>query len=228
MNDITGTSIPDTPADIPPEIPADAEEGLALSGSLGAIWTGSRLLIGAMTFLFGAFGFTFFYLRSLNSHGRWHPPHEQPSLLIGTAAIVVIVASAVIHNLGLYRLRSGLNLDWRVAALVSLGLGVAGAALEVWQLTRLEFFPGDSGFASTFVGWVPVYVIIVLGAMYWLETVVARSLRVRTAWIGEAGVGETLNGEAVRMRASLDAFNYFWNYLAAVGIVFWFLFYVVG
>jgi hypothetical protein len=141
---------------------------------------------------------------------------------------VLIVASALIHDLGIHRMRQGLNLDWRVAALVSLGLGVAGAALEIWQLTRLEFFPGDSGFASTFVGWVPVYVVTVLGAMYWLETVVARSLRVRTAWVGEGGLGESLRPEAVRMRASLDAFNYFWNYLALVGVVFWFLFYVVG
>lgn len=223
MTDTTDISTPG----VPPEIPPDAEETLALSANVGAIWTGSRLMMGATTFLFGAFAFTFFYLRSLNSHGRWHPGHEQPSLLIGTAAITLIVASAVIHNLGLFRLRSGLNMDWRVAALVSLGLGVGGAALEVWQLTRLEFFPGDSGFTSTFVGWVPVYVITILGAMYWLETIVARSLRVRTAWIGE-GLAGSLNEEAVRMRASLDAFNYFWNYLAIIGLVFWFLFYILG
>lgn len=218
----------DIPIDAPSPIhPAD-EEGLALSAAIGATWTGSRLLIGACSFLFGAFAFTFFYLRSLNSHGLWHPSHQEPSLLIGTAAIVVIIAGSVVHNLGMVRLRAGLNLDWRVAAVTCLGLGVAGIALEVWQLTRLNFFPGSSGYASVFVGWVPVYVVLLLGAMYWLETVVARSLRVRDAWVGEGGLGGSITAEATRMRASLDAFNYFWTYLAGVGVVFWFLFYVVG
>jgi hypothetical protein len=217
----------DVPDDTPPAIDPGEEEGLALSAAIGAMWTGSRLLIGACTFLFGAFGFAFFYLRSLNSHGMWHPSAQQPSVLIGTSAIVVIVISALLHNIGLYRLRSGLNLDWRVSALTALGLGVLGIGLDVWELTRLNFFPGASGFASVFVGWVPVYVILGLGAMYWLETMVARSLRVRNAWSGEGGLGGSITPEAVRLRASLDAFNYFWTYLALVGVVFWFLFYVV-
>ena len=215
-------------ADFPPAISPDEEQGLATSAEVGSIWTGSRLLIGLTTFLFGSFGFTFFYLRSLNSHGLWHPSSQQPSVLIGTSAMVLIIASAVLHNLGLHRLRAGVNVDWRVAAIVSIGLGVIAAGLLVWELTRLNFFPGASGYASTFVGFVPIYVIVVLGAMFWLETVVARSLRVRSAWIGEGGLGGSVTPEAIRMRASLDAFNYYWSYLALVGVVFWFLFYVIG
>jgi hypothetical protein len=217
----------DPPPSIHPTAITD-EESLTAGAAIGAIWTGSRLLIGACSFLYGAFVFAFFYLRSLNSHGRWHPPHQHPSVLIGTTAVVVILASAGLHNFGLHRLRAGLIVDWTVAAIISLGLGVLGIGLEVWQLTRLEFFPGASGFASVFVGWVPVNVVLLLGAMYWLETVIARSLRVRVAWAGQGGFGGARTEEAIRLRASLDALNSFWSYLALVGVGFWFLFYVVG
>jgi hypothetical protein len=219
MTDVENSSAP---------VPFDEEEELAVGAAVGEIWTGSRLLIGSCSFLYGAFVFTFFYLRSLNSHGLWHPSHQQPSVLIGTAAVVVVLASAVLHNFGLRRLRTGLSLDWMVAALTSLGLGILGVGLLVWELTRLNFFPGASGFASVFVGWVPVNVVLLLGALYWLETVIARSIRVRTAWSGEVGLSAPVGEDAIRMRASLDAFNYFWSYLALVNVGFWFLFYVIG
>ncbi len=210
-----------------PPIPADAEEGLALSAAIGSIWTGSRLLIGACSFLYAAFAFTFFYLRSLNSYGRWHPKAQHPSLLIGTAATVALVAAALLHYYGLSRLRHGLNLDWRVAGIASLGLGLLSAGLQIYQLTRLNFFPGSSGYASVFVGWVPVHVVLLLGALYWLETLVARSLRVRNAWHGQGDLGGSVTPEATRLRASLDAFNYFFVFLSLVGVAFWFLFYVI-
>jgi heme/copper-type cytochrome/quinol oxidase subunit 3 len=218
----------DTAPSRPPQIHPHAEEGLAVSAEIGAIWTGSRLLIGACTFLYGAFGFAFFYLRSLNSHGMWHPSAQQPSLLLGTAATVVLLGAAALHHFGMRRLRNGLNLDWRVAAITALGLVCLAIGLQVFLLTRLDFFPGSSGYASVFVGWVPVHVVLLLGALYWLETLVARSLRVRDAWEGQGGLGGSVTSEAIRLRASLDAFDYFLMYLAGVGVVFWFMFFVVG
>ncbi|MCU4186687.1 hypothetical protein K6U06_20150 [Acidiferrimicrobium sp. IK] len=221
------TDLADVTGAAPPPIPPDAEEGLALSAAIGSIWTGSRLLIGACSFLYAAFAFTFFYLRSLNSHGLWHPEEQHPSLLIGTSATVVLLGAALLHYYGVWRLRNGLNLDWRVAAITALGLGVLSVGLQVYQLTRLNFYPGSSGYASVFVGWVPVHVTLLLGALYWLETLVARSLRVRNAWRGRGDLGGAVTPEATRLRASLDAFNYFYIYLALVGVAFWFLFYVI-
>ena len=211
------------PAPLLPE----AEEGLAVSAAIGSIWTGSRLLIGACSFLYAAFAFTFFYLRSLNSHGRWHPPGQHPSPLVGTAAVILLIAAAGVHYFGVWRLRSGLNLDWRVAGVVALGLGLASVGLQIYLLTRLPFFPGASGYASVFVGFWPVQIVLVLGALYWLETLVARSLRVRNAWRGQGDLGGNVTPEAIRLRASLDAFQYFFSFLALAGTAFWFLFYVV-
>src|SRR6266702_1047306 len=49
---------------------AAEDEGYYHESALNATWTGSRLAIGGLTFLFGAFAFAYFYLRSLNSEGR--------------------------------------------------------------------------------------------------------------------------------------------------------------
>jgi heme/copper-type cytochrome/quinol oxidase subunit 3 len=218
----------DLAEDRPAPIPPHEEEALATSAAVGAIWTGSRLLIGVCTFFYAAFGFGFFYLRSLNSYGRWHPHAQAPSVLLGTAATVLLLAAAAVHYFGLLRLRRGLNLDWRVASVATLGLGVFSVALQVFEMTRLNFFPGSSGYASMFVGWVPIHLIFVVGGLYWLETLVARSLRVRDSWTGQAHLTDAVSSEAVRHRASLDAFNTYFVFVALAGVVFWFLFYVVG
>ena len=62
----------DAAAESSTEIAAAAEdEGFYHESALNAAWTGSRLAIGGLTFLFGCFAFAYFYLRSLNSSGRW-------------------------------------------------------------------------------------------------------------------------------------------------------------
>ena len=42
--------------------------------------------------------------------------------------------------------------------------------LQVWQFTQLPFFPGSSGYASCFIGWAVMNIILLLGGLYWLET----------------------------------------------------------
>ena len=52
--------------------------------------------MGGLTFLFGSFVFAYFYLRSVNSNGRWHGSgFVQPSVATGTIIIALIVISAV-------------------------------------------------------------------------------------------------------------------------------------
>ena len=64
-----------------PRVQAEDEAYYHESG-LNAAWTGSRLAIGGLTFLFGAFAFAYFYLRSINSSGRWQGSgFVQPSIL---------------------------------------------------------------------------------------------------------------------------------------------------
>ena len=56
----------------PNELDRAAEEaGFYHEAALNAAWTGSRFALGALAFLYGCFAFAYFYLRSINSSGRW-------------------------------------------------------------------------------------------------------------------------------------------------------------
>ena len=74
---------------------AAEDEGYYHESALNATWTGSRLAVGGLTFLFGAFAFAYFYLRSLNSEGRWQGSgFVHPSLWMGTTIMLLAVLSA--------------------------------------------------------------------------------------------------------------------------------------
>jgi heme/copper-type cytochrome/quinol oxidase subunit 3 len=163
----------------------------------------SILLAAGTAFFFIAFLFAFLYLRALNSNGLWGAgkPHHHvhASLALGIAILVCVLA-------GVAAVRAALLLPalWLPAAGAALLLGLAAAALQSWQWANLGFGPGDGGYASVYLGWTGFFTIFVLGAMYWLETIVATAVRTR------AGVGE--------VEPHLAAFSVFWTVLGLVEI----------
>src|ERR1700692_3932396 len=93
---------------------AAEDEGYYHESALNAAWTGSRLAIGGLTFLFGSFAFAYFYLRSLNSSGRWQGTgYVHPSLWIGTTIMLLAVISAGVHYFGLQRIKAGQMAVWQ-------------------------------------------------------------------------------------------------------------------
>src|ERR1700689_1140876 len=126
----------DAGAESSTEIAAAAEdEGFYHEAALNAAWTGSRLAIGGLTFLFGCFAFAYFYLRSLNSSGRWQGSgYVHPSLWLGTTIMLLAVISASVHYAGLERIKAGHKAGWQVGALVALALGLAAVAMQIYQL----------------------------------------------------------------------------------------------
>ena len=204
------------------------EAGFYHEAALGAAWTGSRLAIGGLTFLFGSFVFAYFYLRSINSNGRWHGAgFIQPSVATGTIIIALIVISAVINTLVLQRIKAGNKSAWVSGAVVSLVLGLAAVALMVIQLLFLPFWPGSSGYSSVFVGTYPVYLTVVLAVMIWLETLVMRSRAFPAISFVEQPPTFTEAFAVQRFQSNLSAFTVVWNYMAGVGVVFWVLFYLL-
>src|ERR1700678_2876851 len=129
----------DAAAESSTEIAAAAEdEGFYHESALNAAWTGSRLAIGGLTFLFGCFAFAYFYLRSLNSEGRWQGSgYVHPSLWMGTTIMLLAVVSAAVHYFVLQRIKAGRKRTWQVGGLLALGLGLAAVALQVYQLANL-------------------------------------------------------------------------------------------
>jgi heme/copper-type cytochrome/quinol oxidase subunit 3 len=165
---------------------------------------GSILLAAATAFFFIAFLFAFLYLRALNSNGLWGAgkPHHHvhASLGLGIAILVCVLA-------GVAAARAGLLLPafWRPAAGAALLLGLAAVALQCWQWAHLGFGPGDGGYASVYLGWTGFFTIFVLGAMYWLEAIVANAVR-------------SPAGGAAELQPQLAAFSIFWTMLGLVEI----------
>ena len=206
---------------------ATEEAAFYHEAALNASWTGSRLAIASLSFLFGAFAFAYFYLFSSNGHDMWLPSSTRiPSNHYGEAITGLIVASAVIQTVGLQLIKGGKKGNWFVAAVVALVFGLAAVALQIVELLVLPFQPGASGFASVFVGFYPVALVCWLAAMIWLEIMVARSRSIPAISFVEQPPTYAQAFEVQRFQSALSAFTVVWNYLAIVAIIFWLLFYV--
>jgi hypothetical protein len=219
----------------PPAGLSRAEEEAAFyhEAGLNATWTGTRLALGGLSFLFGAFVFAFFYLRSLNSHHLWYPqqingvPFSGPGKVLGGTIVALIVVSALVQTLVLQRIKAGRKGIWILGATLALALGLAAVALQIYQLASLSFWPGSSGFASVFTGFCPVYLAIAFSAMAWLEMLIMRCRHIPEISFVEQPPTYAEAFAVQRFQASLSAFTVSWNYLAIVAIIAWILFYLV-
>jgi hypothetical protein len=195
--------------------------------ALNASWTGARLAIGSLSFLFGAFAFAYFYLQSSDGHSKWLPSSTTPPQVgYGVAIMALVVVSALLNTVGLQLIKGGSKSNWTRLGLVALVAGLAAVALTVWQLLNLPFQPGQSGFASVFVGFYPVALVVWLAAMVWLEILLAQVRKIPDMSFVEQPPTYQQAFEVQRFQSSLSAFTTVWNYLAIVAFVFWLLFYV--
>jgi len=206
--------------------PAPEEAGFYHEASLNAAWAGARLAVGGLTFLFGGFAFAYFYLRSVDSAGRWQGSgYVAPSMATGTVIMLLVLASAGVQYVVLQRIKAGSKKTWQAGAAAALAFGLAAAALQVAELLSLPFQPGSSGFSSVFTGFYPVFLVIQVGAMLWLESLLMRSRRIPAISFIEQPPTYAETFAVQRFQASLSGFTVIWNYLAVVSLVFWFLFY---
>jgi hypothetical protein len=222
--DNTVTDTADKPA-LFTETPEERE--FELRAAVGSYWTGGRLMIGMFTFLFASLAFAYFYLKSNNSGKLWRPDGVTAPTGIGWAIFAVVLASAFLAIYGQWRLRKGSLLDWEVSGWVAvLGLLVA-IGLQIWQLTQLPFFPGSSGYASCFIGWAVMNIMLLFGAMYWLETNLALCMRLRRL-DAEDGSPAVSNGPSAQLfRANVESCTYFFGFTAVVSGLFWAFFYLI-
>lgn len=215
-----------TSADLPDYLTGAAELEYAHQQMWGSYWTGARLLVAGWVMVFGSLLFAFFYLRSLNSNGLWFVKGQRPPLLIGAFVLSLLLVSALVSSAASARLRrSAAALDWLVGSGVAMILGLLGLGLQAWEMTRLPFLPAASGYASVFVGWQIVMMVALAGGLYWLETLLARAMRVRRVLMPLPISAQ--DPDVTMFRGSLDGFTLFWNFLALTEIVMFILFYVV-
>ena len=224
MSDMTASP---TPASQELALAAE-DEGYYHESALNATWTGSRLAIGGLAFLFGSFVFAYFYLRSLNSEGRWEGSgFVHPSLWMGTTIMLLAVLSAAVHYFVLQRIKAGRKSTWQLGGLVALGLGLAAVAMQVYQLLDLPFPPGSSGYSTVFTGFYPVFLVLQLALLLWLEMLLARSRFIPALSFVEQPPTYAETYAVQRFQASLSAFSTVWNFMALMALLFWLLFYAL-
>jgi heme/copper-type cytochrome/quinol oxidase subunit 3 len=138
---------------------------------------GVRLLVSAIVFVFMSFVFAFFYLKAVNSNGNWRPAHVNPSQGYGIAILICVLGTTLCFELAR---RAGVQADsgtWRTGAAVALVLALAAVVLGILQITATDFGVTGGGYASVFYGWNALWIAIWLGAVYWVETLLATGLR---------------------------------------------------
>jgi heme/copper-type cytochrome/quinol oxidase subunit 3 len=169
---------------------------------------GIRLWAGATTFVFFCPFFAYFYLRSLDSAGRWRPGGIDPPQGFGAAIVALTVLSAVAVLLA----SRTENPAWLPLVAASLVLGLASFVVQCVEYARLGFGPTDGGYASVFVAWTALNALFVLGTMLWLETALAYGIRSRNS--------------LPLIRPRLEALGFYSAYLAGLGVVMWVVLYL--
>ncbi len=201
------------------------EREFELRSHLGAIWTGGRLFIGMYTFMLASLAFSYFYLRSSNNAQLWRPNHITAPTYYGFFIYGFMVLTAILAIYGQWRLRKGEVADWQVAGWTGVASGLIALFLQIWEFTRVPFYPGSSGYASTFIGYAVMNIGTIAVGTYWLETTLARSLRMRR----ELGEGAELSSSpsAQSFRANVASMTYNWGFIALGATLFLVLFYLM-
>lgn len=201
------------------------EAAFEVRAAEGALWTGGRLAIAIFAFAGAAVAFAYFYLRSANTDHLWRPNGVTAPTATGAAIMAFTVAAAAINYYGIMRLRRGGFVDWEVSAWTALLGGLIALGLQCWELTDLPFFPGSSGYASVFIGWAVLNIVLLVAACYWTETLLVRHLRLRRAHKEEGGDRYALLMPRIT-RINIVSSSHFWIFTALVAVFFWVFIYV--
>lgn len=168
----------------------------------------ARLFVAADAFLFLAFLFAYLYLRALDDNGMWNPAGQNPSGTMGLVVLVLVVATAALVHVGAGRVGSSGPAAFRAPAAAALGVGLVATALTASQVFRPGFSPSHAGgIGSVFIGFIAVYLVHLLGGLYWLET-------------------QAVQPPGEGLRATVPACLLYWWFLAVVLAIFSVLFYL--
>ncbi len=211
----------------PQEITETPEEiEYELRGQIGSIWSGGRLFIGMYAFLLASLAFAYFYLRAANNGLLWRPHNVTAPTAYGWTIYSLCLLTALLALFGERRLRRGSVADWQVAGWVGVACGLGALGAQIWEFTAVPFYPGSSGYASTFIGWSVINIGTIAIGTYWLETTLARSLRMQRE-SGHAKPELAMDASARLFRANVSSMTYFWGFIALSGFLFLAMFYLL-
>jgi heme/copper-type cytochrome/quinol oxidase subunit 3 len=209
---------------VPSDTPEERE--FEIRAHISSIWTGGRLFIGIYTFMLASLVFSYFYLRSSNNGLLWRPDHVTAPRPYGLLVFGFSLITGILAYFGRQRLLKGSFTDFSVAAWVGVGTGILAMLFQILEFGHLGFFPGSSGYASCFVGFSVMNIISLFISVYWLETTVARGMRLRRELGGE-NPEYSNHARARSFRADVASMAYFQVFLALAGALLFALFYLM-
>jgi heme/copper-type cytochrome/quinol oxidase subunit 3 len=173
---------------------------------------GVRLIAGSTIMFFFAFVFAYFYLRSLDSHGGWNAAEvgAPDAYGVAIAGLVVLSAASISYAARAARAHS----PWIAYAGLALVAGLIALVVQGVEYANLGFDPQGGGYASVFYGWTIMFAVVALGALYWIETLVAEGLRA-----GGPGAGQAPPG--------LDEAAFYVRLLAIIAVIAWVILYLL-
>lgn len=195
-------------------------EGEAADQDRRIVSLGARVISGAVVFFFGGFFFAFVYLRLQNVNGHWNHIDAEPSSVLGAVVLGATVLAAAILLGVRGRLRRSDVGAWRRGGIAALLLILVAIAARIAQLWTLDVDPYASGYVAVLIGWSASLVVVELGALYWIETLVARAGRIaRTASDPAHADGDDLVEADRRFLASASGFTLFWCVMTAMEVL---------
>ena len=200
------------------QVVIDPEDPALLNANIAI---GARLMVSAVVFLFMSFVFAFFYLRALNSNHSFLMPHAKPPDGWGVAVLVCVLGATAVFEGARRQLRDGTGRPWRLGAGLATVLALAAVVLQAIEYFNLSFGAADGGLASVFFGFTAVFAIFWLGAVYWIETLWAQSLRQPAHAAGD------VHAPSQVLRPSADGCVLFLGVMSLVEILAFILLYLV-
>ncbi len=202
------------------------EREFELRAHIGAIWSGGRLFIGMYTFLLASLVFSYFYLRSSNNGILWRPNHVTAPTAYGWTIYTLTLLAASMAIFGQARLRRGNVSEWQAAIWVGVVAALFALFMQIWEFTAVPFYPGSSGYASTFIGYSVMNILTIFIVAYWLETTVARS-----HWLVKEFRGVEIqfskHPSAQSFRANVASMTYFMGFVALSSTLLFAMFYLL-
>jgi len=208
----------------PSDTPEERE--YEMRAHISSIWTGGRLFIGMYTFMLASLVFSYFYLRSSNNGLLWRPDHVTAPRPYGLLIFGFSLVTSILAYVGRKRLVGGAFSDFSVAAWSGVVTGLLALLFQILEFSHLGFYPGSSGYASCFVGFSVMNIGTILISTYWLETTVARGMRIRRELSGDNPEFSS-HPRARAFRADVAAMAYFQVFVALTGALLFAMFYLM-
>jgi len=120
------------------------------------------------TFLLASLAFSYFYLRSSNNGLLWRPDHVTAPTAYGWTIYTLTLLAALMAIFGQSRTAKNMLSDWQTRVGRRRGITARPVPADL-EFTAVPFYPGSSGYASTFIGYSVMNIITILIVAYWLK-----------------------------------------------------------